>query len=546
MIATRVLVSMLVWKLGAAFAPISPFTQASKITARGGGRAGQRTPWRLASRPAAAAAPVTAPAASLADEVRGDFPILTRLGGGGQPLVYLDNAATSQKPRAVIDAVSRYYEESNSNVHRSAHFLSNRATELYEGARDKVARFIGAARREEVVFTRGATEAINLVANTWGERHLTAGDEIVLSVAEHHSNLVPWQLLAARKGLALRFVKLDAAGRYDVAHLATLLGPRTKLVCLAHASNVLGALHPVAAVVRLARQAGARVLLDACQTVPHMPMNAKGLGVDWLVASGHKMLGPTGIGFLWGRHEVLLDSPPWQGGGEMVDEVFLDRPTTFAPPPGRFEAGTPAIAGAVGLGAACDYLSGLGMARVQAHGAALAEDLWRRLGDHCLGPLVRHGPSPEACAEASAEASARANVGSSVGASSSSGGSSSGSGSSGGSRGGSGGSTSSSTSGGGDGAVLGGSGGVSSGRLPLVAFSSLHAHAADLAFFLDQRGVAVRSGHHCAQPLHRGGLGVAATCRASLYLYNDGGDVARLAEGLEHALEVLAPGRERA
>ena len=277
---------------------------------------------------------------SLADEVRGDFPILAMSeAGGSKPLVYLDSAATSQKPRAVLDALSSYYEEANANVHRGAHFLANRATERYEGARDKVAAFIGAGRREEVVFTRGATEAINLVANTWGAEHLGPGDEVILSVAEHHANLVPWQLLAERQGVLLQFVGLDAAGRYDLSHLEALLSKRTKLVALQHVSNVLGASNPVAEVVALARGnsrrgggAGTLVLLDACQSVPHMAVDVQALGVDFLVASGHKMCGPTGIGFLWARHALLEAMPPWHGGGEMIDEVGTTTTTTTPHP----------------------------------------------------------------------------------------------------------------------------------------------------------------------------------------------------------------------
>lgn len=422
-------------------------------------------------------------AQALADEVRDDFPILAQEVHAGKRLVYLDSAATSQKPTVVLAALNDYYLEANANVHRGAHALAARATDRYEAARDKVAAFVGAASREEIVFTRGATEAINLVVNTWGAQHLGPGDEVILSVAEHHSNLVPWQLLAERQGVLLHFVGLDEAMRYDLSQLEALITPRTKLISLGHVSNVLGAVNPVKEVVEMAREVGAKVLLDACQSVPHMPVDAQDLGVDWLVASGHKMCGPTGIGFLWGKLAVLEASPPWHGGGEMIDQVFLDH-STYAPPPGRFEAGTPAIAQAIGLGAACDYLSGLGMGRVAAHERALGRYLWDALGDAALGDLVRYGPSPEACDNAPWPQ-------------------------------------------------------TKSERVGLVAFSSPTVHASDLTFFLDQEGVAVRAGHHCCQPLHRDEFEVGASARASLYVYNDARDVDALVEAMKSTVDML-------
>lgn len=321
-----------------------------------------------------------APAAgkTLGEVTRGDFPILHQ-DVHGKPLVYLDNAATSQKPQIVIDALDDYFSGYNSNVHRGVHALSARATTAYEDARQKVARFVNASSPEEIVFTRNASEAINLVAYTWGLSTLKPGDEIVLSVTEHHSNIVPWQLIAAKTGAVLRFAELTPdTQEIDIAQVRQLVNPRTKLVSLVHVSNALGCVLPVAEVVALARAVGAKVLLDACQSVPNMPVDVQSLGADWIVASGHKMCGPTGIGFLWGTSEVLHSMPPWMGGGEMIQDVFLDH-STYAEPPSRFEAGTPAIAEAIGLGAACDYLSGLGMERVHAYEKELGTYLYNQV-----------------------------------------------------------------------------------------------------------------------------------------------------------------------
>jgi len=410
---------------------------------------------------------------TLADEVRGDFPLLKVEVHPDVPLVYLDSAATSQKPRAVLDALDNYYLTMNSNVHRGAHTLGNRATEAYENARDKVAGFVGApGGAREIVFTRGATEAINLVANTWGIRYLKEGDEVILSVMEHHANLVPWQMVAQRTGATLRFVQLTPTQEYDFDHFLSLLSPRTKLVALPHVSNVLGCINPVKDVVAAARTVRARVLLDACQSVPHMPVDVADLGVDWLVASGHKMCGPTGIGFLWGKYDVLESMPPWQGGGEMIDEVRLEG-ATYAPPPGRFEAGTPAIAQAVGLGAACDYLSSLGMARVQHYEHELAEYLWVKLS--AVEGLELYGPPPR----------------------------------------------------------------PGQPRAALVAFNDTRGtHSLDLLAFLDLDGIALRTGHHCTQPLHTA-LGQSSSARASLYIYNTFEEVDRLVDALHSSLHTL-------
>ena len=446
------------------------------------------------------------PAAELGARLRADFALLDQSVWEDKPLVYLDSAATSQKPAAVVRAMTHHLERDNANVHRGAHSLSARSTEGYEGARDKVAAFIGARDRREGVFTRGATEAINLVASTWGADNLGEGDEVVLSVMEHHSNLVPWQLLAQRTGVVLKYARLDAHERLDLEHLRSLVTERTKLVSIAHVSNTLGCVNPIREVAELAHAAGAKLLVDACQSVPHMPVDVAALGCDWLVASGHKMCGPTGIGFLWGRYELLDAMPPWQGGGEMIDTVTLER-VTFAPPPGKFEAGTPAITQAIGLGAACDYLSAVGMETVEAFEHELAAPHARihmciltcmacalhvqvEAFEHELAgylheqlsaiPGLRiYGPPPPA-----------------------------------------------------DG---GGGGG---GRAALCAFNIDGVHASDLATFLDQEGIAIRAGHHCTQPLHDV-LGAAGSARASLYVYNTREEVDALCAAIRETVELL-------
>jgi len=404
-------------------------------------------------------------------EIRKDFPILFQDAYPDKPLVYLDSAATSHKPKAVVEALQQYYESDNSNVHRGSHALSNRATEAYEAARDKVKDFINAESRNEIIWTRGATEAINLVANTWGEENIQEGDEIILTVMEHHSNLVPWQLLAQRKKATLKFVQLDEDDEtFDMDQFFSLLTPKTKLIAMNHVSNALGCINPVQDVVELAERVGAKVLVDACQSVPNMKVDVQELGCDWLAASGHKMCGPTGIGFLWGKESLLKEMPPWQGGGEMIDEVFLEY-STYPGPPSKFEAGTPAIAQAVGLGAAVDYLTNIGMDNIQAYEHELCAHLFKRLEE--IPNLRIYGPKPAA-----------------------------------------------------DG----------SGRNALAAFNCEDLHASDLSFFLDQEGVAVRSGHHCTQPLHRQ-FGAAGSCRASLYFYNTKSDIDAFLDAFKEARE---------
>jgi len=381
----------------------------------------------------------------------------------------LDNAATSQKPKYVLHALDKYYQEYNSNVHRGVHHLSALATTAYEDARDKVAKFINARTHREIVFTRNATEAINLVAYSWALSNLKAGDEIILSVAEHHSNMVPWQLVAQRTGAVLKHVKLtEGTQELDMKHFKELLGPRTKLVSLVHVSNMLGAVLDTAYVIEEAKKVGARVLLDACQSVPHMEVDVQALGADWIAASSHKMCGPTGIGFLWGKYEVLEEMSPWMGGGEMIQDVFLDH-STYAPPPARFEAGTPAIAEAIGLGAACDYLTSLGMDNVHNFEQDIGRYLHERLSK--VPRVTIYGPPPS----------------------------------------------------------------VPRGRASLCAFNVEGLHATDVSTLLDNAGVAVRSGHHCTQPLHRH-LGINASARASLYIYNTEAEVDVFIEALQETI----------
>jgi cysteine desulfurase / selenocysteine lyase len=386
----------------------------------------------------------------------------------GRPLLYLDSAATSQKPAAVIDAMIRYYRHDNSNVHRGAHSLSGRATDQFEAARDAVSNLIGASSRDEIVYTRNATEAINLVASTWGRANISEGDEIVVSVMEHHANLVPWQMLANECGATIVPIPLTANETYDIEALRIALGSgRVKLVACSHVSNVLGCINPVDEIVSLTHAAGAVVLVDACQSVPHMRVNVELMDCDFLVASGHKMCGPTGIGFLYGRRALLSSMPPYMGGGEMIADVYLDR-STYAELPHKFEAGTPAIGEAVGLGAAIAYLNGFGMAAVEEYTHKLASYLYSSLT--AFKEVTVYGPPPP--------------------------------------------------------------------RAALCAFNVDGLNGTDIATMLDLDGVAVRSGHHCAQPLHRV-LGVESSARASLYVYNSTADVDAFITALTEAVELL-------
>lgn len=327
----------------------------------------------------------------LAIKVRADFPILHQE-IHGKSLVYLDNAATSQKPISVLNAIQDYYRQDNSNVHRGVHTLSARATDAYEASRDKVAAFVNAECRQEIVFTRNATEAINLVAYSWAMSTLQPGDEIILTVAEHHSNLIPWQFVAQRTGAVLKFVELTETEEFNFEQFQSLLSDQTKLVSVVHVSNTLGCINPVEKICAEAHRYGARVLIDACQSAPHMPLDVQEIDCDWLVASGHKMCGPTGIGFLYGKLDLLRAMPPFLGGGEMIADVFLDH-ATYADLPHKFEAGTPAIAEAIALGAAVNYLTEIGMDKIHAYEEELTAYLFRELEQV---PTIRlYGPKPK-------------------------------------------------------------------------------------------------------------------------------------------------------
>ena len=396
------------------------------------------------------------------EEIRRDFPILERR-INYKKLVYLDSAATSQKPRQVLHALSEYYEEHNANIHRGVHRLAEEATAAYEGARGKVARFLGAPDTTGLIFTRGTTESINLVAYARGRKTLREGDEILLTEAEHHSNLVPWQLAAQATGAKLRFIPIREDGTLDMEEAVRLIGPRTKLVGCIHASNVLATINPVRKLAELAHEAGALMLVDGAQSAPHLPVDVEALGCDFFACSGHKMLGPTGVGVLWGRTEILENMDPFLGGGEMIREVQLDH-STYNDLPYKFEAGTMNIAQAVGLGAAVDYLNDLGMENVREHERRLGEYAYRRLSE--LEGVTIYGPKE--------------------------------------------------------------------GRTGLVSFSLPDVHPHDISQLLNEEGVAIRSGHHCAQPLMRR-LGVTATARASFYLYNTEEEVDALVEALERA-----------
>ena len=338
---------------------------------------------------------------SLASRYRADFPILEQKAPDGRPLVYLDHAATSQKPRQVLAALQQYYNCDNANVHRGAHQLSARATESFEGARSITAEFIGASSSREIVFTRNASEAINLVARTWGDANLRKGDEVLLTVMEHHSNLVPWQLLAQRTGCVLRHVGITESGELDLDDFKAKLSERTRLVSLVHISNALGCCNPLGEVIPLAHEVGALVLVDACQSLAHQPIDTVALDADFLVGSSHKLCGPTGMGFLWGREALLEAMPPFLGGGEMIQDVFLDS-SSWAVLPHKFEAGTPAIGEAVGMGAAIRYLQTIGLDAIQAWEAQLTRYLFERLraidGVKILGPTPEQQPERGALA----------------------------------------------------------------------------------------------------------------------------------------------------
>ncbi len=404
------------------------------------------------------------------ERLREDFPALQREVRPGVPLVYLDSTASTLKPRPVIERLADFYLHHYANIHRGIHTLAEEATEAYEQARARVARFIGAAHPEEIVFVRNATEAINLVAKSWGKAFLRSGDLVVVTEMEHHANIVPWQQLAEEKGIRLAFVPVTSEGRLDLDAYARLLAQGPKLVGLVHMSNVTGTVNPVADMARMAHEVGARVLVDGAQSTPHFPINVQALGVDFFAFSGHKMLGPSGIGVLYARRELLEAMPPFLGGGGMIRKVTLEG-FTPAELPAKFEAGTPAIAEAVGLAAAIEYLEKVGWEAITAHERALGEYLLPRLleipGLRLLGPTTMDD------------------------------------------------------------------------RGTVFSFWLDAAHPHDVAQVLDHYGVAVRAGHHCAQPLHRR-YGVPASTRASLYLYNTFEDLDRFLQALRHVVDMFS------
>lgn len=402
------------------------------------------------------------------NNIRKDFPALQRETAAGVPLVYLDSTATSQKPLAVIEAMNYFYRHSNANIHRGVHTLAEEATALYEGAREKVAAFINAPSARQVIYTRNTTESINLVAHTWARANLKAGERILLTEMEHHSNLVPWQILQAERGVELDFIPVTEDGLLDLNAYKTLLARTPKLVAFTQMSNVLGTINPAAEMIRLAHQAGAITLVDGAQSVPHFRVDVQALDADFLAFSAHKMCGPTGVGVLYGKEDLLESMPPFLGGGDMIKEVKL---RSFKPNslPYKFEAGTPAIAEAVGLGAAVDYLTEVGMDRIAAHEREITEYALERLEE--IPGVKLFGPSADK------------------------------------------------------------KGGV-------AAFTLEGVHPHDVAQILDRDGIAVRAGHHCAQPLHEK-FGIPATSRASFYLYNTKAEVDLLVNGIYKVKELF-------
>ncbi len=394
------------------------------------------------------------------ERLRKDFPILQRE-VFGRPLVYLDNAASAQKPRQVLDAERHLYEDEYANVHRGIYWLSDRATQRFDEARETVRRFINARHGHEIIFTRNATEAVNLVAASYGRRFLKEGDEIVITELEHHANIVPWQLLREEKGIVIRVAPIDDDGALRLDKFAELLGPKTKLVAVSQMSNVLGTVLPVAEMIAMAKAVGAKVLVDGAQAVTHKKVDVQALGCDFYVFSSHKLYGPTGLGVLYGREDILDAMPPYQGGGDMILTVTIEK-TTYAPLPAKFEAGTPAIAQAVGLAAAIDYVEGLGMERIAAHEQDLLTYAAQRLS--AIPGLRLIGTAP--------------------------------------------------------------------GKASVLSFAMDSAHPHDIATVLDRQGVAIRAGHHCAQPLMER-LDVPATARASFALYNTRAEADALAAALE-------------
>lgn len=393
-------------------------------------------------------------------QIRADFPILART-VYGKPLVYLDNGATTQKPRCVVDAITDEYYSVNANVHRGVHFLSQQATELHEASRETVRRFINARSTNEIVFTRGTTESINLLASSFGEAFLKEGDEVIVSTMEHHSNIVPWQLLQMRKGIVLRVIPMNDRGELLLDEYERLFTPRTRIVCVAHVSNVLGTVNPVREMIATAHAHGVPVLVDGAQSIPHMPVDVQALDADFYVFSGHKIYGPTGVGVLYGKEDWLDKLPPYQGGGEMIQHVSFER-TTFNELPFKFEAGTPDYIGTTGLAKALDYVSALGMDRIAAYEHELTEYATRRLKE--IPGMRIFGEAPE--------------------------------------------------------------------KDSVISFLVGNIHHFDMGTLLDRLGIAVRTGHHCAQPLMQR-LGIEGTVRASFALYNTKEEIDALVAGVE-------------
>lgn len=400
------------------------------------------------------------------EEIRQDFPILQRE-VYGRPLIYLDNAATTQKPRSVVEAISNEYYSTNANVHRGVHFLSQKATDLHEAARERVRQFINARSTAEVLFTRGTTESLNLVASSFGEAFLKEGDEVIVSVMEHHSDIVPWQLLRERKGIAIRVIPMDDSGRLDLEAYERLFSERTRLVCVAHVSNVLGTVNPVKQMAATAHAHGAYMLVDGAQSIPHFKVDVQDLDCDFLTFSGHKIYGPTGIGVLYGRESLLEKMPPYQGGGEMIARVTFEH-TTYERLPYKFEAGTPDYVGTHALAAAIDYVEALGMDKIAAHERRLTQYAMERLG--AIKDMHLYGTTPDKDA--------------------------------------------------------------------VVAFNVGNIHPLDLGTLLDRLGIAIRTGHHCAQPLMQR-CGVEGMARASFALYNTMDEIDKLAEGIERVSKMF-------
>ena len=398
--------------------------------------------------------------------IRQDFPILQQR-VRGKPLVYLDNAATSQKPQAVIDTLVRYYTEENANIHRGVHYLSEQATQDYENARGKVRCFLNAASDQEIIFVRGATEGINLVAQTYGRQHVGAGDEIVISHMEHHSNIVPWQLLCQERDAKIRIIPINEAGELSLDGFEKLLGPRTKLVSVVHMSNSLGTINPMEQIIAIAHGRGIPVLVDGAQSAPHVPIDVRQMGCDFFVVSGHKLYGPTGIGVLYGRAHLLESMPPYQGGGDMIKAVTFEK-TLYNVLPYKFEAGTPNIAGTIGLGTAIDYVTELGLDQITAHEHQLLEYGTARLSSISQLRLI----------------------------------------------------------------------GTAEKKASILSFVLEGVHPHDIGTILDMEGIAIRTGHHCTQPV-MDFFGVPATARASLALYNTKEDIDALVKGIDKAIEVF-------